>query len=398
MILEENLSPLLLHVTKPQFSEATPYLLERIMQPLYLKYTPNVKGSIFICAQVLTDGNGDYISLIKAAKVLQKSHPLLQVEVVFTYAKKLPEIDTSGLLLHPFLEHPEKQILEPILEGQPAEELSAEAILAEAIYERMKNALAIIHIAIALNTFDNPLLASKSLYFAEAGNFMGYKNSLKYNWYSLGLSPVEEGIFLEMPFVRKDRPDRYLGYIPKSEAQQITFRNLINLIEKGKEVEIVSPTTPLPYLEFQKILCESGALVGCTGDGSLAECLAIGKIPYYEIRAHKSKTLEDLIRLSLLLGLKDIEEYFHVMTDVENEPSGRLYEILCRPNFQESWDKIIAFIHSWCKLENSLIARVRRILFSCQTKEAELAELIVNEKISFDEAFETMEKHLKEQL
>ena len=61
----------------------------------------------------------------------------------------------------------------------------------------MKESLILIHIALALNTFDNPALASKSIYFAETGNFQGIANYLQRNWFSMGLEPFEEGIFLK---------------------------------------------------------------------------------------------------------------------------------------------------------------------------------------------------------
>lgn len=61
----------------------------------------------------------------------------------------------------------------------------------------MKESLALIHIALALNTFDQPALAAKSIYFAESGNFQGIANYLQRNWFSMGLDPFEEGIFFK---------------------------------------------------------------------------------------------------------------------------------------------------------------------------------------------------------
>jgi len=46
---------------------------------------------------------------------------------------------------------------------------------------------------------------------------------------------------------------------------------------------------PLPASEFQEVTAASGDVVGCTGDGSLGNCLIADKIPFYGLRKHKVK-------------------------------------------------------------------------------------------------------------
>lgn len=393
----ENLSPLLLHAASSHLKEATPYLFSRSLAPLYLQHNLQNTGTLFICTQVLSDGYGDYLALLKAGWTLRKNNPTLKIELVYTYSTLLPVVDTQGLTVHAFLESPDRPILEPILEGKKAEELSAESILAEALYERMKKSVAILHIALALNTFDNPLLAEKSLYFAEAGNFLGYENSQKYNWYSLGLGPLEEGVFLESStYTRRDDRSRYFAYFSKDSKQSQTFTSLAALLSGKSSHQVIRPEKALPYQEFQRLMAESAPLVGCTGDGSLAECLALGKIPYYEMRPHKTKTLESLVRLTRFLGLKNVDDYFMSMGQIELEPSQELYEILSRDSFMPEWEKLITFIHKYCKLEESLTARVRRIVLNMGAIEQALAKDIQNGSETFESATLKIQNHLNQ--
>lgn len=391
MILDEHVSPVLIQAAKKEGPEAIPFLLGKLLQAIYLQHTPRLQGTVFLLTQVHPDGFGDYLALIKAGRGLKKRNPHLNFELVFTYSNKLPEVNTEGLTLHPFLEHPSEPILEPILEGKKVSLTSAEAILADALYERMQKSLALVHVALAFNTFDNPLLAKKSLYFSEFGNFQGFRDSLHFNWYSQGLGAFEEGIFLDSSESQFINSSRFLSYIQKNQNQAAIFNELVYLWA-GKEVEILHPKTPLPYETFQSLMQNSGLLVGCTGDGSLSECLALGKIPYYECRSHKKGVLEALIQLAAFLHLSDVEAYFKAMPD---KPAPYLYEILTRPTFYPDWKKLIAHIHTWCRLEDSLNARLRRILFKTEEIEKNLAEQILTKKISWEEAYDRFKSHFE---
>ena len=141
----------------------------------------------------------------------------------------------------------------------------------------MKDGLAIVQIALAFNTFENPLLASKTLFFAEAGNFEGIANYLQLNWFSMGLHPFEEGVFLkknstplkgwkdhrlslllwnsENPSAKelKDYEQArhlHLAYLTKISLQQIIYVYLIVLQHKKdtKAIDII-----FPKLDLQEI-------------------------------------------------------------------------------------------------------------------------------------------------
>lgn len=85
------------------------FALLRLFQPLYLKYPPKIKGSIFFLSCVYPDGLGDYFSLLKSAGLIKKNHPLLDIQIVYTRQQKVPSINPADFLLskhclHSFLE------------------------------------------------------------------------------------------------------------------------------------------------------------------------------------------------------------------------------------------------------------------------------------------------------
>ena len=141
-------------------------------------------------------------------------------------------------------------------------------------------------------------------------------------------------------------------------------------------------------------MSRSCPLVGCTGDGSLAECLALGKIPFYEIRQHKTKTFQSFIHLARFLNLKQVQTYFEVL-GWQKGPAEELFPILTSESFESEWSRLIAYIHTWGRFEESLTARLRRQLFGTKDFELELAEKIHNGQINFDKAFLSMEAHLR---
>lgn len=300
------------------------FLLRRLFQPLYVQHQSAIKGEIFILAKIHGDGIGDYFALLKSALVLKQSHPLLSIQVAYTHQQKLPFIDPSDYLLSAekifdFQEFADLTILEPILEDQDIlpfenqlielknehkllvldyeeilrrkgvavralEELiqenkrliqrleQAQVLKSKAVYlyQKLLFAEAIVHIALAFNTFGNPRLVSKSMYFAENGNFEGIANYLSLNWFSMGLKPFEEGVFLRknsypqaswkdprLPLLLwgKPKPDAqiiadyflkrhlHLAYLSQITVQQITYIYLIVLQHKAdpRQIDIVLP-------------------------------------------------------------------------------------------------------------------------------------------------------------
>ena len=303
------------------------FVFRRLFQPLYLTYPPLIKGSVFFLSCIYSDGLGDYFSLLKCAKIIKEHHPHLAVHIAYTFQQELPQVELSQYLLqesdvHPFLEKSPSfsHFLESILEGksplpidqelaklrqevklqqadykaisakqgrplealneligelekkiQVLELLKENEVQAKRLYDEMQKSLAIVHIALALNTFENPKLASKSFYFSETGNFQGIANFLQLNWFSMGLLPFEEGIFLKKPSLSPQSPWKnqrlpklllktfqpsetdfihyfrtqslHLGYLPKIPHQQKIFIYLICLQQQRdpRHIDIILP-------------------------------------------------------------------------------------------------------------------------------------------------------------
>lgn len=301
------------------------FTFRHLFKPLFLKYIPKVKGTVFLLSAVHSDGLGDYMATLKCAELLKREHPELDVQIALTHRQRLPPVDPAFTSIkkeniHDFQEsdRPDSYILEKILEGktefsflQQLERLqkekqsiileydslkethpfAAEALKelademdkpikqqeyfirkkkeAEALYKQMEESLALIHIALAINTFDNPALASKSLYFAEAGNFQGIANYLQRHWFSMGLDAFEEGIFLkgqqEHPqwihvklshfLWNEEQPSAlqlesylknhslHVGYLPRIEEQKRIFVEMICRFytHDSRNIDIILP-------------------------------------------------------------------------------------------------------------------------------------------------------------
>jgi hypothetical protein len=518
------------------------FAFRHLFYPLYLKYSPQVKGTVFLLSAVHSDGIGDYMAMLKCARLLRETHPELKIEVVYTHKQKLPDVDPAFYLLkkenfHSFdeTEDPASKILEGVLEGKAAffnlqemENLQREKLKimmeyenlknsypdaasalkeladekdwpihmqqyfvrkreeAERLYARMKESPAIIHIALALNTFDNPELSEKSLYFAEAGNFQGIGNYLQRRWYSLGLGPFEEGIFLKAPQAsahweditlsrylwKKEQPEQdliqnylkdhslHVGYLPRiPELEQIYIelicrrcvqddRSIDILLPRDKErvqnfssdwlasigitkviavecaktiketimAEINLPSEkilrliyalPVASSDFNKLIQLSGELVGCTGDGSLADCIIAEKIPFYEVRQHKKGTLEAIRHLARILTLPDVMEYFQELELCADWPAVTFIEkfekLLNEGTFKIQWKTLVDFIRRYYCFEDSFLAHVNRHLFSASAweiieKEEMLVEDYFEKTITAEEAYETLEKMLRNRI
>lgn len=471
------------------------FALFRLFQPLYLQHIPKIEGRVFFLSKVHSDGLGDFFSLLKSAKIIKKAHPHLNVDVVYIHQTLLPKIRSNDYFLkdsdiHPFQEtdHLDSQILEAVLEGKVKisfesriQELYRENnefqdilskqnkqnknILeiineieievsklrnyeqtkkrAETLYQEMIKSLALVHIALGINTFENPLLASKSFYFSETGNFPGITNLLNLKWFSMGLLPFEEGIFLKpLEFSREWRHTTLpiflwgtheptqkdltaylqnhifaIGYLPQIPKQLEIFVYLICLKHKGdsKCIDIVLPFSqkanlnlnlfwlsqqgigevllihchdnnlevypasnvenngktlriifalPMPQSDFFKCMALGDQIVGCTGDGSISDCLSLKKVPLYEIRKHKFKTIEAFEKLAIFLKLYAVEQYFKTASDFENYPSElvskHLFEILENPSFKKEWHILTIFIERYFCFEDSLVSHLNR--------------------------------------
>lgn len=491
------------------------FLFRRLFQPLYLKYPPMAKGKLYFLTTVRPDGTGDYFATLKSAKIWQQAHPETDVHVVYTHQLPLPRIDSKDYFLqsqciHDFLETTDRPILEPVLEG--IESLPFEVRLAELIHERhqtkedyeqivkshgqsiqsladlvadydrqiqhlqqfqktkkkalalyevMKSSLAIVNIALAINTFENPLLVAKSLYFAEAGNFQGIANFLNFNWFSMGLEPFEEGIFLGKTFPQSSLPKQadcniYVAYLPKITEQRLIFICLVCLMQKGdrRSIDIFLPkldedepfslnphwlalqgvskvvlvdkkgkenlllTTgitsakelrlvqalPVPPAEFENIIAASGDVVGCTGDGSLSDCLIAGKIPFYELRKHKLQTWQGFQSIAEHLQLNDVKNYLQTLEMYKEQKAEKVAETLFSQinsmTFRSQWDRLRAFISKYYCFEEALISHVNRHVLLGQfpalhSLEEKLVKANFKGQLTAEQAMQILEERLE---
>ncbi len=342
------------------------FAFKRLFQPIYLSYQPKISGPIYFLSRIFADGWGDYFALLKSAKILKESHPSLDVNVVYTYQYNIPHVDLKDYLLEedhifPFFEKspPFFHLLESILEGKNSHHFDLElaelqkekqlqkqdyeAIVAkqgrpiealeeflddleekiqqvkllidaknsaENLYQKMQESLAIVHIALAINTFENPALAHKSFYFSETGNFQGIANLLQLNWFSMGLLPFEEGVFLKKSLPESSKTPwkdlrlphflfgtvqptsahisnyfsnntLHLGYLPKIPHQEKIFIYLICLQQKKESggIDIILPSQRKN--ECLKLDADAGWLTD----------LGISKVVSVDINTGEEKTI-----------------------------------------------------------------------------------------------------------
>lgn len=464
----------------------------------YAEYIDTAGGELFVLSSIWSDGLGDYFALLRAAAALQRHHQALSIQVVFHHKQPLPAVDyesfgLSAEQIHPFREsdNPLSHILEPVIEGceqlpfereyehhlheqqldiasQEARvrrgqkrnptldsciEESAEILATLAPYfgikkkaqqlrKRMEKARALVHIALALNTFSDENFKEKSLYFAESGNFQGIENSFKLHWYSMGFQAFEEGLFLPRPLERHGEWDSqqlkafwrmyspepgefYLGYfsahltysaklfiyflsawrradegdlllfIPVANIEALelnkewlTAQGIAEIVHhkhEGTEEHLQLPSTasqgkkkllrivnyfPLSSGDFSRLLQQSGSIVGCTGDGSLGECIAADKLPFYEVRRHKQQNYLGLLELTHAYS-DDSALVTYLKNSCENENKEKspeqLAELLARsasdPQLFSSWKGVAEVIKQQFDFERSLLGRVNRYLW-----------------------------------
>lgn len=446
------------------------FAFRHIFKFLYHQHPPEIEGSAYLMACISADGLGDYFTLLKAARLLKKQHPHINVQAIYTHLLPLPEVNPQTYHLQPENIIPFKQttesssyILEAILENKdvPETKHNSDTIKqARLIYNNLKDTLVIVQIALAMNTFDNPDFARKSYYFAESGNFQGIANFLQRNWLSLGVHAFEEGIFLkpsptnnhwEDPRLQKYNPTQYrnsrhlhLGYLPKVPQQQMEFIYFLGKLHQNdqKDIEVYLPksfllsnlnhnrlaslgiakivtynfeneeqhpikdakgkktlrlitTMPVPQSDFNKLIQLSEEIVGCTGDLSLSECLAAGKIPYYEIRIHKTNQIEALRQTAAFLGITNVADYLASFHDAE-----KLFEVHSRPKFLEEWDSFMRFMKRYYSLEDSFLGHLNRHFWMIKNPrlaeiEQKIIEDFANGTLSGKEAYIKLESELK---
>lgn len=516
------------------------FCLRHLFEPLYLQYSPQLKGDIFLLTVVHSDGIGDYITLLKCAQLLQHHHSTLNVHVIYTHKQDLPQLDLSFYHLKDSNVHayrvtddPRSSVLENVLEQkvgynwkeeseklkgekkkilqeikdlrqahsyaaealeevllpleqsiQEADFFSAKQSEAESLYQQIKNSLGLIHISLALNTFDNPELAQKSLYFSEAGNFQGIGNYLQRQWFSMGLDPFEEGIFIKKDpkqdvwdnealtkylwgNVQPNREslDNYLrshalnlAYLPRCVEQRHLYIKLVclNGVLDKRNIDIILPRCnpeekfifdqawmksqsiskvievegfsslqervlseidlsdgkvlrliyilPISSTDFLKLMTLSEDIVGCTGDGSLSDCLKLDKIPFYEIRPHKVQAVQSFKHLAKKIILPDVVQYFEVLEQISNWPAlsfaQSLSELISKESFKIQWHELLRFIRRYYCFEESFISHINRHFFTSiipilKEKEDLLAKDFFDGTISAESAYRTLEQVLK---
>ncbi len=378
-----------------------------LFKPFFLNRLEPIDGRVTLLSKVYADGLGDYFALLKSARVLKEAFPNIDVHLLYSHQVPLPSVALEEYQLTPGQMH-------PCLVTNEKEQASFEKSLIE--NRSLQGDLALVHIALAFNTFDVTGLAEKSFYFAETGNFQGIANYLQRNWYSMGLQPFEEGIFLSGELPPKEKGSAaavYLCYITKTPQQQLVFIYLASLLQKNdpRDIEIVLPQIPnldqwhfndlwlfqmgisqvvagtrilvdtghpsdkrvvlnqrlpIPKPEFQKIMASCEELTGCTGDNSLSECLIAGKIPFYEQRKHKAGTIQSLVHMASYLNLRAIYDYLKAMDSFAEQPTEilaeQLFECLQRPQFKKQWKELREFVKRYYCFEDSFISHLNRHL------------------------------------
>lgn len=421
-------------------------------------------GEYFCLSAIWADGWGDYFAMMQAASAIQHLIPTLDVYCLFQHKRPLPVIDLSDFGLdasrmYPFAETDTatSQVLEPVLSGQttlPFEEemdqLNVEIALDESaqqkrekriqaldesiaeskervaqlqklqpikqraveLRKRLVDSKGILHLCLAMDTFTDPILRTKSMYYAESGNFQGIENAFKLNWYSMGLQSFEDGLFLRSDHTPVE--PHYVAYFNRRIKSQLVFIYLVCLLHAGQDrtVKIMMPIEdlhaleldrdwlaaakvkrvsigfqvveashagltidisnpfPLSIQDFRRYLGSSMPIVGCTGDGSLGDCLAAGRLPLYEMRPHKTGTLQGLLEQVRVIAPQAVglQRYFDLQSQMLKEEvdakeiASSLHKALTNQPWEPAWSEVIQEIHTHYNLEQNLIARVKHLV------------------------------------
>jgi hypothetical protein len=171
-------------------------------------------------------------------------------------------------------------------------------------------------------------------------------------------------------------------------------------LKKGKTVRFV-PCLPVAAPDFEKIIDACDPLVGCTGDGSLSDCLIAGKIPFYELRKHKQETWQAFQELARHLNLKGVLDYFNELERFRNLPpqesAEKLHAILEKKSFMGEWQKLLKFIRQFYSFEESLLGHINRhfhhlITPGLKAEEARLIQSFFEGSLTAAQAYAKLEK------
>ncbi|KAF3361814.1 hypothetical protein PHSC3_001580 [Chlamydiales bacterium STE3] len=478
------------------------FTFQKLFQPLYFKLPMKIEGTVFLMSSISSDGIGDFIALHKCARFLKNHYPSLDLQVAYTYSRQLPDLATN-YPNHAFYDP--TYLIEAIVEGveipnyddelhrlkkelidhqndhtliqkkSPYAALAIEELCdatikqilhyeeldclkqkGKSFYKKLIESRAIIHVSLALNTFENPLLKTKSIYFSESGNFQGIANALNLHWYSMGLLPLEEGIFLEEPQQSSSLGDQecncFVSYITTLTSAKLTFIYLVSHLQKHvqEDLEIILyPLTseeiamldfpklsqlgiaevyihstdnpisklpispkgkklhlkqflPLPYENFIPLIKKSQWIVGCTGDLSLSECLSLHKVPFYEIREHKKETLFALLRVAQFFHLQAVVSFLNLLQQIGVlEPftlAKEIADLILLNTFRVEWETLVNYIKKFARFEHAFLAILNAFFHEQENpqwkKREEKIILSFLEGVSAREIYEQVQKEM----
>lgn len=126
-----------------------------------------------------------------------------------------------------------------------------------------------------------------------------------------------------------------------------------------RKVRIFIPES-LDHADFQSLLRASDPYTLITGDESLSEALALGKIILYEVLPHKKRLASNLIQLSQRMGLKKVEQ---LLTRKDTEISGYKEplnkEFLDDPDLKKEIRVLVDFLYEERNLAKNLIKQAQ---------------------------------------
>lgn len=126
----------------------------------------------------------------------------------------------------------------------------------------------------------------------------------------------------------------------------------ISIQEKGKQLILIQ-TDKLARKSYQSLLSRSSFLVGCRGDGSLAETLLAKKIPFFDFPAHKKPLLEGLYSLSAYYLSKPHPTTLYIKEFLEEKPTASLLaSLLQNPSLTEGFQKLTPLLSSYYNMQD----------------------------------------------
>jgi len=136
-------------------------------------------------------------------------------------------------------------------------------------------------------------------------------------------------------------------------------------LSTGKTLTLYVPGR-LNHSNFINCMHLSEDLVGCTGDMSLSEVLALGKVPYYEIRGHKQNFWMGMV--GLLAGYApgaDLHLFAAgLLNPLSSERVKKVKAYVTQPKIYDGLKLAVKKIRAYNRLEHSMVARVNQLLFN----------------------------------